>query len=66
MAKCWSIETFGMNSESQRNEDMLIAMQAQRDQAMNGLVYAQAEIMALRREIAALNARLTPDTVPTE
>lgn len=41
-----------MNSETQRANDMLAAIQAQRDQAMNGLVAAQAEIMALRRQLA--------------
>lgn len=48
-----------MTPESQRFEDMLVAMQAQRDQAMNALVYSQAEIMALRREVAALNTTKT-------
>ena len=43
-----------MNAELQRAQDMLIAMQAQRDNALNAMVLAQAEIMNLKREIAAL------------
>ena len=50
-----------MNPESQRAQDMLAAMQAQRDNALNAMVIAQAEIAALRREVA----RLTPsETAP--
>lgn len=50
-----------MSPELQRAQDMLVAMQAQRDQAMNGLVHAQAEIAALRREVARLTP---PETAP--
>ncbi len=42
-----------MNPELQRAQDMLTAMQAQRDNALNAVVMAQAEIAALRREIEA-------------
>jgi len=41
-----------MNPELQYAQDLLAAMQAQRDLAMNGLVYAQAEIMGLKRQLA--------------
>jgi predicted nucleic acid-binding Zn-ribbon protein len=41
-----------MSAELQKANDMLAAIQSQRDQAMNGLVLAQAEIAALRRQIA--------------
>jgi conjugal transfer/entry exclusion protein len=41
-----------MNEETQRANDMLLALQAQRDQALNALVAAQAEIMSLRRQLA--------------
>jgi hypothetical protein len=38
--------------DEQRISDMLAAMQAQRDSALNAIVVAQAEIAALRRELA--------------
>lgn len=41
-----------MNPELQRANDMLAILQTQRDQALNTLVAAQAEIMSLRRQLA--------------
>lgn len=43
-----------MSPELQRAQDMLAAIQAQRDNALNAMVLAQAEIAGLRREIEAL------------
>lgn len=40
------------NTPDQRANDMLAAMQAQRDQALNANVFAQAEFAALRRTLA--------------
>lgn len=42
-----------MNREIQKANDMLAAMQAQRDQAMNAVVMEHAESAALRRALAA-------------
>jgi hypothetical protein len=58
-----------MNPDLQRANDMLAAMQMQRDQALNAVVHAQAELAALRREVARLtpadetNAKAPPLTV---
>jgi hypothetical protein len=49
-----------MNPEIQRAQDMLDAMQGQRDNALNAMVLMQADVIALRREIAALKASVEP------
>ena len=58
-----------MNAELQRALDMLAAMQMQRDNALNNMVHAQAElasrdreIASLRSENAALRQQLPPQT----
>jgi len=43
-----------MNPELQRAQDMLAAMQAQRDNALNAMVMAQAELAMLRRRVSEL------------
>jgi predicted nucleic acid-binding Zn-ribbon protein len=47
-----------MNSEIQRAQDMLAAMQMQRDNALNAMVMAQAELASRDREIAALRKQI--------
>ena len=48
-----------MNSQdTQRLQDMLAAMQSQRDQALNAVVITQAEIAALRRTLAERDAQI--------
>jgi hypothetical protein len=47
-----------MNTDLQRAQDMLNAMQQQRDQALNAMVNASAEVASLRRELAAKDARI--------
>lgn len=47
-----------MNTELQRAQDMLAVMQAQRDNALNANVLAQAEIAGLRRQLAGLDSAL--------
>lgn len=47
-----------MNPELQRAQDMLAAMQMQRDNALNAMVMAQAEIAARDREIATLREQV--------
>ena len=47
-----------MNQDTQRANDMLAAMQMQRDNALNAMVHAQAELAARDREIAALRTEL--------
>lgn len=42
-----------MNKELERAQDMLTAMQEQRDNALNAMVHAQAAIAGLRRELTA-------------
>jgi hypothetical protein len=41
-----------LGKEIQRAQDMLNAMQGQRDTALNAIVHAQAEIAALNRALA--------------
>lgn len=48
-----------MNPELQRAQDMLGAMQAQRDTALNANVHMQAELMAAQRRIGELMAEKT-------
>lgn len=59
-----------MSPELQRAQDMLGAMQQQRDQALNANVLAHAQILSLQRDVAALQEQvrqLTAETVaPTE
>jgi hypothetical protein len=45
-------------TDTRRYDDMLAAMQAQRDSAMNANVVAQAEISALRRTLAERDAQI--------
>jgi hypothetical protein len=47
-----------MNPEIQRLQDVLGAMQAQRDQALNAHVISQAENAALKRTLADRDARI--------
>lgn len=47
-----------MTSDLQKFNDMLAAMQAQRDQALNAVVMARAESAGLRRELAAKDAQI--------
>lgn len=47
-----------MNPELQRAQDMLSAMQQQRDYALNAMVHAQAELAAQGREVAALRQQI--------
>jgi cell division protein FtsB len=47
-----------MNADLQRLQDMLAAMQSQRDQALNAHVVQQAEIAALRRTVAERDAQI--------
>lgn len=47
-----------MNPELERAQDMLSAMQMQRDNALNAMVHAQAALAAKDREIAALRQQL--------
>jgi hypothetical protein len=47
-----------MNPEMQKANDMLAAMQMQRDNALNAMVHAQAELAALRRELAVKDGRI--------
>lgn len=47
-----------MNSDLQRAQDLLTAMQTQRDQALNANVHAQAEISRLARQVADLEDAL--------
>jgi hypothetical protein len=47
-----------MNSGLQKLQDMLGAMQSQRDQALNAYVVLQAEIAALRRTLADRDSRI--------
>jgi FtsZ-binding cell division protein ZapB len=42
-----------LNADLQKAQDMLNAMQAQRDQALNGIVMLQAELADLRRKLNA-------------
>jgi len=55
-----------MNPELQRAQDMLSAMQAQRDNALNAVVMAQAEIVALRRQLAAIEKPAIPSAGASE
>jgi len=52
-----------MNAELQRAQDMLGAMQHQRDQALNANVFANAQILELQREVAALQKQVRQLTV---
>ncbi len=45
-----------MNQELQRAQDMLNAMQSQRDNALNSVVLAQADLAELRRQLTAKQA----------
>jgi predicted nucleic acid-binding Zn-ribbon protein len=45
-------------SDLQKFQDMLAAMQAQRDQALNAHVMLQAELASVRRTIAERDARI--------
>jgi uncharacterized protein YeeX (DUF496 family) len=47
-----------MNADLQRLQDMLAAMQSQRDQALNAHVVQQAEIAALRRTVAERDCQI--------
>lgn len=47
-----------VNHELQRAQDMMTAMQSQRDQALNSLVVAQAELAGLRRDVETLRSQL--------
>ena len=47
-----------MQPELQKLQDMLAAMQSQRDQALNAVVITQAEIAALRRTLAERDATI--------
>lgn len=51
-----------MTPELQRAQDMLAAMQAQRDNALNAMVMAQAELAARDRELARLREKLDAPT----
>lgn len=55
-----------MSNELQRAQDMMTAMQSQRDQALNSLVVAQAELAALRREVEALRAQIATQKIESE
>ncbi len=50
-----------MIQDAQSAQDLFVALQAQRDQAMNGLAYAQVEIMALKREVARMKEEYEAD-----
>lgn len=47
-----------MTSDVQKAYDMLGAMQAQRDQALNAIVNIQADIIAMRRELASKDEQI--------
>jgi len=47
-----------MQKDLQRAQDLLNAMQAQRDQALNASVMASADNAELRRQIAALEEQV--------
>jgi predicted nucleic acid-binding Zn-ribbon protein len=48
-----------MSKELQRAQDMLTAIQGQRDNALNAMVIAQAEIAEARRTISDMDKELT-------
>ncbi|HVQ43348.1 MAG TPA: hypothetical protein VMT30_00055 [Candidatus Saccharimonadia bacterium] len=48
-----------MNKELQRAQDMLAAMQAQRDNALNAVVMMQADLADARRVVDAANNEMT-------
>jgi predicted nucleic acid-binding Zn-ribbon protein len=48
-----------MNKELQRAQDMITAMQAQRDNALNTVVMMQADLADARRTIDEMNKELT-------
>lgn len=43
--------------EAQRAQDMIAAMEAQRNSALSQVIYLQAELAAAKRKIAALEAK---------
>lgn len=43
--------------EAQRAQDMIAAMEAQRNQALTQIVYLQAELASAKRKIAELEAK---------
>ncbi|HVQ43800.1 MAG TPA: hypothetical protein VMT30_02445 [Candidatus Saccharimonadia bacterium] len=63
-----------MNQELQRAQDMISAMQGQRDNALNSVVMLQADLAAARRTIDDMSKELTevraqlaaPQAAPTD
>lgn len=53
------------NTDAQRAQDMLAAMQRQRDNALNAMVHAEAEIASLNRQVAGLQEQVRQLTAAT-